>query len=142
MSRPWLYVSPFFDRHKDEYIDALFAVSSEGAWSRWLELCLRATIDVSKDGVRRARELLRIRTEYHQQADRGSGRMHALIEGLFSNPILRISDTARRLDVSYPTAKSDIEKLVELRLLEELHATYPKAFVARPIFNAAYREDF
>ena len=140
LSHPWLYVSPFFDRHKDEYIEALLAVSSEGAWDRWLHLCLRATIDVCRDAIDRCDQLRRIRDEYHAKADRASGRMHALIEGLFSNPIVRIADAARRLNVTYPTAKSDILKLVDLGILEELQSVSPKAYYSRAIFNAAYHE--
>jgi Fic family protein len=30
-SGPWLYLSAFFDQHKDEYIDSLFAVSARAA---------------------------------------------------------------------------------------------------------------
>lgn len=140
LSRPWLYVSPFFDRHKDEYIDTLFAVSTEGAWDRWLQLCLRATIDVCRDAVTRCDHLQRLRDEYHGKADRAGGRMHALIESLFSNPIIRTSDAARRLNVTYPTAKSDIGKLVELGILSELGGVSPKAYYARAIFDAAYQE--
>lgn len=140
LSQPWLYVSPFFDRHKDEYIDALFAVSTEGAWERWLDLCLRATIDVCRDAIDRCDQLQRLRDEYHAKADRASGRMHALIEGLFTNPIVRIADAARRLNVTYPTAKSDVLKLVDLGILAELQSASPKAYYSRDIFNAAYRE--
>ena len=141
LSRPWLYVSPFFDRHKDEYIDALFAVSTDGAWARWLELCLRATIDVCRDAITRCDQLRQLRTDYHAKADRASGRMHQLIESLFSNPIIRITDAARRLIVTYPTAKSDIVKLVELGILTEMRDTSPKAYFSPAIFHAAYRED-
>lgn len=140
LSRPWLYVSPFFDRHKDEYIDALFAVSAEGAWTRWLELCLRATIDVCGDAISRCAELRRLRDEYHDLADLGGPRSHRLVESLFSNPIVRITDVVKRLRVTYPTAKSDVQKLVDNGILTELPDTYPKAFVARAIFNAAYSE--
>jgi len=141
LSRPWLYVSPFFDRHKDEYIAALFAISAEGDWERWLKLCLHATIDACKDAIVRCRQLVALRNEYHAKADRTSGRAHELIEGLFSNPIVRITDVARRLNVTYPTAKTDIEKLVQLGILFELSGVHPKAFYSREIFNAAYSED-
>ncbi|HEV7241761.1 MAG TPA: hypothetical protein VGQ36_21185 [Thermoanaerobaculia bacterium] len=67
--------------------------------------------------------------------------MHALIEGLFSNPIIRIADAARRLNVTYPTAKNDIAKLVELEILTEFPGVSPKAYFSHAIFNAAYRED-
>jgi Fic family protein len=141
LSRPWLYVSPYFDRHKDEYIDSLFAVSTDGAWNRWLELCLRATIDACRDAVSRCDQLARLREDYHARADGMSGRMHALVEGLFSNPMVRVTEAASRLHVSYPTAKTDIAKLVEVGILSELDQTYPKAFFSRAVFNAAYRED-
>lgn len=141
LSRPWLYVSPYFDRHKDEYIDGLFAVSTDGAWDRWLELCLRATIDVCRDAIHRCDQLAKLRVAYHAKADRFTGRMHALVEGLFSNPILRVSEAARRLNVTYPTAKSDIAKLVDLGILVALERVYPKAFYSRAIFDAAYHED-
>lgn len=141
LSRPWLYVSPYFDRHKDEYIDSLFAVSTDGAWNRWLELCLRATIHACRDAITRCDQLRQLREEYHAKADRTNGRMHPLIEGLFSNPIVRVTEAARRLGVTYPTAKSDIAKLVELGILVELGRVYPKAFYSPAIFDAAYREE-
>lgn len=140
VSHPWLYLSPFFDRHKDEYIDALFGVSAEGDWDRWLALCLRATIDVCRDGVLRAARLLDARANYHAAADQSSPRTHMLIESLFSNPIVRVTDAARRMNVSYPTAKTDIQKLVGAGILEELPHIYPRAYIARDIFDAAYHE--
>ena len=67
--------------------------------------------------------------------------MHTLIESFFSNPMIRITDAARRLNVTYPTAKSDILKLVDLGILTEMRDTAPKAYFSPAIFNAAYRED-
>lgn len=141
LSHPWLYVSPFFDRHKDEYIDSLFAVSTDGDWLRWFELCLRATIDACRDAVARCDQLRRIREQYHAIADRTSVRMHTLIDSLFTNPIVQIPHVARTLKVTYPTAKNDVDKLVELGILSELRSAPPKAFYSRAIYDAAYRED-
>jgi Fic family protein len=141
LSHPWLYVSPFFDRHKDEYIDALFAVSTQGAWDGWLSLCLRATIDVCRDAITRCDELRRLRATYHDRADRRGVRTHTLVERLFSNPFIRIVDVAEQLNVTYPTAKTDVEKLVGLGILSELEGSYPRAYYAREIFRAAYREE-
>lgn len=115
-------------------------MSAEGAWRRWVELCLRATIDVCRDAIVRCSMLTRLRDAYHQRADFRGGRMHRVIESLFSNPIVRITDVAKRLDVSYPTARNDLAKLADAGILEPLRGIYPKAFVARAIFNAAYSE--
>lgn len=141
LSHPWLYMSAFYDRHKEEYIDRLFAVSSSGEWNEWLEFCLRGTIDVCRDAIARCEELLTLRREYHAMADRAGGRTHRIIEMLFSHPIVTVSRLARDLGVTYPTAKADIVRLMAMDVLRELPNTYPKAFTAGKIFNAAYRED-
>jgi len=140
LSRPLLYLSPFFDRHKDEYIDALFAVSTNGEWDRWLRLCLRGTSNVCVDALERCDRLVSLRNEYQARADRTGTRAHTIVEGLFSSPIVRITDVAKRLGITYPTAKTDVEKLVELEILSPLREVKPKAFVARRIFDAAYGE--
>jgi Fic family protein len=141
LSRPWLYVSPFFDRYKDDYFDALFAVSAEGDWSRWLALCLRGTIDCARDSVVRCTKLVSLRSAYHAKADRSSGRMHAIIETLFSNPVIRITDVAANLNITYPTAKADVDKLVDHGILKTLDRAYPKAFFAPEVMKAAYGEE-
>lgn len=138
--RPWLYMSPFYDDHKDDYIDLLFAVSTDSAWEPWLEFCLRGTVEVCADAIKRCDLLRGFREKYHAQADRTGRRIHRLIEMLFSNPIVRVSDIARKLGVTYPTAKTDIDRLAALNILRELPGVYPKAFVAKEIFDAAYGE--
>lgn len=141
LSRPWLYVSPFFDRHKRDYISALFDVSCQGDWTGWLKLCLTATIDACNDSIARCDLLVSLLKKYHAKADKTGARLHVLIEMLFSHPIIRVSDVAKRLGVTYPTAKADIEKLVAFGILEEAPEMARKTFWAPEIFNAAYRED-
>jgi Fic family protein len=140
LSHPWLYMSSYYDQHKDEYIDRLFAVSSHGAWNEWLEFCLRGTIEVCRDAITRCDELRSLRDRYHSLADGAGGRMHRIVEMLFSRPIVTISSIARRLGVTYPTAKADLDRLVAMEIIRELPNAYPKAFIAGKIFDAAYAE--
>ena len=55
---PWLYMSAYFERYKEEYIDKLFRVSTHGDWDRWVEFCSRGMAAQSRDGIRRGRELM------------------------------------------------------------------------------------
>ena len=66
-ARPWLYMSAFFDRYKDEYIDNLFRVSTHGDWERWIEYCLRGTIAQCDDTIRRCKQLQDLRSEIHEK---------------------------------------------------------------------------
>ena len=138
---PWLYMSAFFERYKDEYIDNLFAVSARGAWHSWIEFCLRGTVLQARDSIIRCEELRRIRDRFHELSETAGPRAHPLVEGLFRAPIVTIPDIAARYSISYPTAKSDIENLVDLKILVELSDARPKTFYSPEIFRAAYSDD-
>lgn len=64
LSKPWLYLSAFFDKYKNEYIDLLFEISAKGNWKDWIAFCLRGTIEQSRDAIRRFDTLLKLRTQY------------------------------------------------------------------------------
>jgi Fic family protein/cell division protein FtsB len=110
LSWPWLYMSPFFEQNKDEYIDRLFAVSTNGEWQEWLSFCLRGTVEVCRDAVTRCDRLRLLRETYHSRVSRVNKRMHSIIDRLFVNPVVRVIDLARLLEVTYPTARTDIDR--------------------------------
>ena len=139
LSQPWLYLSPFFDEHRDDYIDALFQVSAAGDWTGWIELCLRATLVQSRDALRRLDALIELRDGWQVLVTQlGSARLVRLVNDLFDIPVLTIPYVAKLCGVSYPTAKSDVEKLVAAGILEPVADTYPQEFWAPAIFSTVY----
>lgn len=143
MSGPWIYLSAFFDQHKDEYIDRLFAVSARGAWSEWIEFCLRATVVQTSDTIKRAAALLTLREEYRRRVDKirgGSVRLTRIVDGLFENAFVRISDLPGRLGVTYPTAKADTDRLIEATILRELPSVSPRTLYAHELFRITFEE--
>lgn len=143
LSAPWLYMSAYFERHKDEYIDGLFRVSTHGDWVRWLSFCLRGVQQQADDAINRFDQLVALRNHYHTQTGQtgASARLHPLIEGLFEAPMITVPQVAERLNISYPTAKADIDHLVQLGvLLPGRKDTRPKYFIAPEIMEVAYRE--
>ena len=140
LSMPWLYMSAFFERYKDEYIDNLFRISSEGDWETWIEFCLRGTIEQAEASIQRCDALRVLKDRFIREAGQTSLRAHAIIEDLFTTPVVRIPVLASRLSVSYPTAKADIASLVEKGVLQEILETRPKAYFSPDIFAIAYSE--
>lgn len=53
---PLLYMSPYFEQNKDEYIDRLFQVSKDGEWLEWIGFFLRGVIESSKSAVATVRK--------------------------------------------------------------------------------------
>jgi Fic family protein len=142
MSKPWLYISEYFERHKDDYISLLFNVSAKGNWTEWIEFCLDGTIQQAIETVSRCERLRTIRETYMKRTYeiQGTTRLSQIVEGIFDSPLVRISDLTKVLKVSYPTAKGDVDRLVEAGLLKEFEGVYPKTFYAPEIFSIAYEK--
>ncbi|MEN8163883.1 MAG: Fic/DOC family N-terminal domain-containing protein [Acidobacteriota bacterium] len=141
MSMPWLYMSAFFEKHKDEYVGFLFNVSARGEWTEWIRFCLRGTISQAKDAIRRCDLLNSLKELMHKKADGGSGRLHRIVDGLFAYPLTTIPMIAKAFEIGYPTAKSDIEQLIKMGILDHLgDSHHPKVFFATGIAEIAYMD--
>jgi len=138
---PWLYLSAYFERFKDEYIEKLFNVSTKGAWAEWIEFCLRATVVQAKDAVRRCHQFNRLRADYQSRVDSHSPRTFQLIESLFTSPVLTIPSVAAQFNVIYHTARSDIQRLVDAKILREMEGSRPRSFFAPEVMSVAYDEE-
>ena len=86
LSMPWLYMSPFFERHKDEYIRRLFAVSADGNWVEWLRFSFLGLIEQASDRARRCILLTQLRSELQARVRTKAKRLHSIVEGLFASP--------------------------------------------------------
>lgn len=141
---PWLYLSEFFDNHRDEYIDALFNVSAKNDWARWINLGLLATIETGRKTIERVRKLLEIREEYEEKIRLNDGRdrlMH-IVPLLLSKPIISYKNLMETLEVTYPTARADMEALVDMGIVSHLPGIKrPKKYIANDIFRVAYFDD-
>ena len=138
---PWLYLSEYFERYRDEYIDGLFKVSAESDWDRWIGFCLNATISTGRDTIERLRGLINIKQSYEERIKLHSGRdrLVYILPRLLSSPIIRYSDLMAELKVSYPTARADMEALVDMGIVAELPGgKSPKLYYATEVFNRAY----
>lgn len=141
LSKPWLYLSSFFDKYKEEYINLLFKVSTQGLWKDWLAFCLRGTIDQSKDTLHRFDKLIDLRNEYISllKQARGKIRLNQLIDHLFESPAISIPQWSDMSSISYKTAKKDLQILVDSQILSQSNIQVrPKIYFASKILDIAY----
>lgn len=141
LSNPWLYLSEFFDKYKDEYVDNLFNVSAKGDWINYIKFCLRATVIQAKDSIVRFDNLVELREKYIQLigSSGGGARLNQIVEKLFNSPVITIPDIEKICSTTYPTAKKDVELLCSLGILSEGARSHrPKYFWAKEIFDVAY----
>jgi len=142
LSSQWLYMSAYFDANKDAYIDLLLRISTRSAWEEWIEFCLEGVLAQSSDALDRCRRLLTLRDEYDERilSTKGSARLQAIAHGLFIHPLVNPSSLARKLNVSYPTARADIDRLVKAGILTALPNTSPMTFYAPRVFKITFSD--
>jgi Fic family protein len=135
LDQPLLYLSAFFEKHRDQYYDLLLAVSRHGAWNEWIEFFLRGVHDQANDAVERANSLLELRDRYRTEMTvaRQSVLLLAMIDQLFQSPAVTIAAVARDLGVTYASAKQNVEKLVAAGILVPVTASRNRIFLARRI---------
>lgn len=118
---PLLYLSTYFERHRQTYYDLLMAVSERGAWIEWQRFFLTGVLEQSRDAIHRAKQLQGLQKEWHArvQAARGTGIMHSVVDLLLERPILVATELIARYEITYPTARNTLHRLQELGVISE-----------------------
>jgi len=119
---PMLYLSAFFEKHRDEYYAKLLSVSQKGCWEEWLKFFLLAVIVQSKNAINNSKSIVRLLEAYKDKIHKKKSSIYTLklLDQVFKNPYITIPDAAIKLGTSYHTAKAAVKVLVELKILSEI----------------------
>ncbi len=140
---PMLYMSAYFDRHRDAYMDHLLAVSTHAAWEPWVAFFLAGVVECTQESIAFADQLLALRDEYHRKVRvaRSSGLLGTLIDALFSVPSITIGQAAKQLRVTPATASTNLKKLVDFGIVTEATGrTRDRIYIAREILGFVDRD--
>jgi Fic family protein len=122
LSAPHFFVSDYFERNKDEYIERLRAVSAEGDWTGWCRFFLAALQSQAHENI----DIVgRIRELYEGMRERLRDLLKSRWSGdvlnyIFANPIFRNSRFTRDSGIPKPTANGFTNRLVEAGILAVL----------------------
>jgi Fic family protein len=127
LPQPLLYMSPYLERHKDRYIDLMFAVSRDGAWEAWVGFFLTAVAESAAETIAVVERLQDLQQDYRErfQTARRSALMLRIIDLAFEQPVRSVTNIAEALGVTYAGAANNVRELVAHGVAEEL-GTYPK----------------
>lgn len=124
LSRPVLYLSHYFKRHRAEYYDRLQVVRDYGDWEGWLEFFLKGVVEVSNQATETAAAILRMREEYRARITERLGRAAAngqrIMDRLFDRPIVTVSTVKKWLNVTPAGANQLVNRLVDIGVLREI----------------------
>ncbi|WP_205570060.1 MULTISPECIES: Fic family protein [Actinomyces] len=108
LSEPLLYLSHYFETHRDEYYAALQDVREAGDIDGWFRFFLRAVREQADDAVTRARALIQLRETYLSEASRSRSNLTALVEIVMRNPYV----TAQSVQVSLGMTNQGARNLI------------------------------
>jgi Fic family protein len=139
-SKPWLYLSGYFERHRQRYVDRLFRVSTHGDWDSWIEFCLQAAHAQATRTLQQFQQMTALQDDFQQRITtiNGSVRLQQVLGLLFEQEFLRVTRLRDELHVTYPTADSDVAKLVELGILRQIAGITPKTFYSPELYRITY----
>jgi Fic family protein len=120
LPQPLLYLSAYFERNRNSYMDLLLEVSRSGAWIDWTRFFLRGVAEQSQDAIRRSRRLIGLQETYKAgiHAARASALLVRLVDQLFATPFITAVQVRQRFHVTHATAQANIQKLVSAGILK------------------------
>lgn len=139
LPQPLLNLSAYFDRYRQAYYDHLLAVSQAGQWEAWLIYFLRGVSTQAQDSSFRIIRLQGIRNRYEElvEKDRNPTRMRAVIDTIFTRPILTVRQLEAALDIPSMAANRYMNKLVQAGILRETTGyRRNRVFVAQEVLQA------
>jgi len=140
LSSQWLYMSPYFEKRKREYMDLLLNVSTQGGWEAWIKFCLEGVVLQSIDAEKRCDKLLALHKDFHARIKGGSVRLSKLVDSLFSRPVTTVNQYKSQFKVTYPTARSDLRRLETMGIVQPLEGLDLITYYCDPIYTITYEE--
>lgn len=134
LTRPLLYLSAFFEGHRDEYYTLLQRVRTHNEWVPWLEFFATGVHETAGRATRQARALIR---HYERDRQKVKGHALALADELFRTPCMTVPQAQKVLGVSGATARRAVSELEARGLLEEwAEQRRPRVYLARHVLDA------
>jgi len=123
LDKPVLYISQFFEEHRQEYYDALDRVRSHDDLEHWLKFFLVGVSETSQRAVETLQAIMQLRKKNNKQIltlGKRAAKADTLMGYLFKDPIVTANEVAEILGVTHPTATALISELEDLKILREI----------------------
>ena len=118
LKKPALYLSAFFEEHRNYYYDNLMKVRLKNDLEQWIKFFLVGVIETSKSSIQVFKDIITLKADIENnrlpklgsKTEKGS----KLLKILFENPIITAGKIVDEMGISHSTANrllSDFEKL-------------------------------
>jgi len=123
LKKPILYLSDFFEKHRQLYYDNLMQVRSKNNLLQWFKFFLVGLIETSKSSITAFDNILKLKKEIEQKLlvfGSRSKNAQLIINYLFKKPVIHAYKAKELTNLSLPSAYKLIDKLVQLKIIKEI----------------------
>lgn len=123
LNQPTLYISDFIEKNRQHYYDNLLAVSVKSDILQWLNFFLVGIIETANKAIETLNNILKLRNELDNKKIITLGKRipnaKALLQYLYSKPVITAGDIIKELKVTKQTANTLIQNFEKLGILKE-----------------------
>lgn len=123
LTKPSLYLSDYFERHRQLYYDNLNNVRVKNDIAQWIKFFLVGIIETSDKGINTFKAILKLKEQVEDKKLIKLGKKlptaKSLLIYLFRRPVVTAQDVQDELKVSLPTANTILSDFERLDILKE-----------------------
>ena len=139
LRKPILYMSTFFEKHRDSYYDSLSIVRKSNDLEQWVTFFLNGIVGTAQHGLKTFKAIIELREEYEEKIltlGARAKKAQELLRFMYSVPIVSVKSVAIELDMNFATANRLLKSLTELKILREItRSSRNRLFVLEKYLN-------
>lgn len=140
ISAPHFYISGYMEEHKDEYIDTMRKVSSDGNWEDWCNFFFKAIEEQALKNIQIAESIKQLYEEMKSVfADTLSSKWSVnALDFIFANPIFRNNRFTSASGIPAPTASRFTRLLLDrniIRMIKDASGRRPALYAFEPLLK-------
>jgi Fic family protein len=135
---PILYLSEYFERHRQEYYDLLLSVSTHGRWRDWLLFFLDGVREQSVRAVETLRVLQALQSDWRARVENARLRSRVVaraLDLLLERPVLTARVLQQAANCSHVAANAALAELTRLGVLSMQGTPRRHLFVAHEMLR-------
>ena len=122
LTAPVLYLSTYLRRNRSKYFELLMEVRDHGTWEAWIDFFLRGIGETAAEAAQTAQKVHAMRETHRRALEMNGGTLNdlAVLDRLFSQPLVNAAWVERSIGVSQPTANAILSRFEASGVLREI----------------------
>ncbi len=123
LDKPALYLSDFFEKHRDYYYDNLMQVRLKNDLEQWIKFFLAGVIETSKSSIQVFKDIIILKSDIENNRLPKLGirtkKGIEILKLLFESPIITTSKLVEKMEIAHSTANRFLSDFEKLNIIEE-----------------------